>query len=91
MTYKSIHQSTPAYLCKLIKPYSPPRKLSSADSLLLQKDNPRTKIYGDRAFKNCAPAMWNETPKDIRLIKKLSSFKRAFKTHLFRQAYRDMT
>ena len=71
LTFKCIHGKAPAYLCQLIQLYKPARSLRSADQLLLTKGKPRTKTYGERAFKNCAPALWNTLPSDIRAIPSL--------------------
>ena len=86
-TFKCIHGTAPAYLCRLIKLYEPTRSLRSADQFLLKKGKPRTKTYGDRAFQNCAPALWNSLPQDIRSIQSLNSFKSALKTHFFKLSY----
>jgi hypothetical protein len=87
LTFKCIHGTAPAYLSKLIQPYKPSRSLRSADQLLLTKGKPRTKTYGERAFKNCAPALWNALPMDIRVIPTLECFKSALKTHLFKISF----
>ena len=40
-------------------------------------------MYGDRNFKNVAPAMWNDLPPDLKKCEKnLESFKKLLKTHL---------
>ena len=86
-TFKCIHGTAPAYLSQLIKPYQPARTLRSADKLLLEKGKPRMKGYGDRAFQNCAPMLWNDLPHHIRCISSLDDFKSNIKTHLFKEFY----
>lgn len=47
---------------------------------------PKTKTsYGDRAFSNSAPRLWNALPYFIRMCPTLSSFKSQLKHHLFSQ------
>ena len=39
--------------------------------------------YGDRAFSNCAPRLWNALPITIRASSTIGSFKSHLKHHLF--------
>ena len=39
--------------------------------------------YGERAFRNCAPKLWNAIPQFIRNIDSISTFKKSLKHHLF--------
>jgi len=87
ITFKCIHGTAPAYLCQLVTPYQPARSLRSVDQFLLQRGKPRTKTYGDRAFQNCAPVLWNALPAGIRCIDTIDCFKSALKTHLFNVAF----
>ena len=87
LTFKCIHGTAPEYLRQLVECHDPNRSLRSENQYLLKKGMPRTKTYGERAFQNCAPALWNCLPMDIRIITTLDSFKGALKTHLFRQWY----
>ncbi len=43
--------------------------------------------YGDRAFENAAPKLWNKLPVQIRTSNTLSSLKKQLKTHLFTSYY----
>lgn len=88
LTFKCIHGTAPAYLCKLIRIYQPRRSLRSEDQHLLTQGNPRTKAHGDRAFKNCAPILWNALPQQIRVIDEVESFKSAVKTYLFKEHFK---
>ena len=80
LTYKCIQGTAPEYLCQLLQRYRPARPLRSEDQVLLRRGKPRTKTYGQRAFRNCAPAL----PSQVRSIDSLDSFKSAIKTYLFR-------
>ena len=82
-----IQRTAPAYLCQLIKQYQARRSLCSTDQHLLVKGKPCTKIYGDWAFKNFAPYLWNDLPLEIRDIDKVESFDSAIKTFLFKESY----
>ena len=88
LTFKCVHGTAPLYLSQLIKPYQPSRSLRSADQFLIQKGKPRTKTYGDRAFQNCAPLLWNTLPLSIRSHETVDSFKSAIKTYLFKVAFK---
>lgn len=87
LTYRCLNGLAPAYLSDLLVPYSPSRTLRSSDSNLLSVPKSRTKSYGDRAFKNCAPKLWNNLPRQIRLSVTVAEFKSALKNHLFQQCY----
>ena len=87
LTFKCIHGTAPAYLAQLVSLYQPSRPLRSADQFMLVKGKPRTKTYGDRAFQNCAPFLWNALPLHIRSIDSRDAFKRAIKTHYFKLAF----
>ena len=86
-TFKSLHGLAPKYISDLVKPYEPTRRLRSQDHNMLQQPRSRTKTYGDRGYRVCAPRLWNKLPNTIRQIHELESFKSELKTHLFRQAY----
>ena len=45
------------------------------------------KTYGDRAFSNAGPKLWNQLPLSIRELSSIDSFKKSLKTYLFRLAY----
>ena len=44
------------------------------------------KTLGDRSFMLAAPKLWNDLPRDLRLVDNISSFKKQLKTHLFKLA-----
>ena len=88
LTFRCLHGQAPDYLISLLNPYKPTRALrSSGDSLLCVKKT-RTKSYGDRAFQNAAPRLWNKLPKKLRQCDSLSAFKSGLKKHLFDKSYK---
>ena len=83
ITYKILSGSAPAYLTELISEYHPARNLrSSGQRLLRQVACVRTK-YGQRAFSNASPVLWNSLPTAIRNAESLIAFKKLLKSHLF--------
>jgi len=49
---------------------------------------PRTKlVFSSRAFRVCAPTVWNSFENTIRESQTFSTFKRHLKTHLFHTAF----
>ena len=87
LTYRALHGLAPTYITELLVPYTPPRTLEQL--LVVQKY--RLKNFGARSFETAAPALWNSLESQIRLQKTLTSFRRLLKTHLFRQAFGDLT
>ena len=45
----------------------------------------RRSVYGDRAFSNIAPRLWNSIPNDIRHIMNIQTLKTKLKTYLFKK------
>ena len=79
--------SAPAYLSDLLTIYTPSRSLrSSDDSHRLVVPRTSRKV-GDSAFSISAPKQWNALPRNIRSLTSTSAFKRALKSHLFRQYF----
>ena len=85
LVFKCFHGSAPGYLQELIQLYEPKRNLRSQSKNLLVKSRVNTKMFGDRAFQNIAPDLWNSLPQYLREIDNLDSFKTQLKTHLFLQ------
>ena len=55
-----------------------------ADSSQLQLCTPKTNNkWGDRAFANVAPKLWNTLPLEIRQSSSVEIFKKKLKHHLF--------
>ena len=88
LTYKCLNNLAPQYLADLVMPYSPARSLRSSDCSLLLESKTKTKSYGDRAFKNAAPRIWNSLPVHIRKCQTLASLKTNLKQHLFKRCYK---
>ena len=61
---------------------SPPRslRLSKQDKLVYYKTSTS---FGDRAFQNYAPRLWNDLSGSIRSINSESNFERHLETHMF--------
>ena len=88
ITFKCLNDTAPSYLKELLKPKPITRSLrSNHGGLTLDIPKFRTVRYGQRAFSNVAPRMWNKLPTHIRAEKSLIRFKTLLKTHLFREAY----
>ena len=86
LVHKCIYGNAPLYLSDLLYLYSSGRSLRSENQCLLQVSRTNNK-YGDRAFANCGPRLWNELPFHTRKITCLRKFKVSLKTHLFKKAY----
>lgn len=86
LTFKCVNGLAPQYLCDLVEPFIPARRLRSADSHLLRERATRTR-YGDRSFAAASPFLWNKLPLKLRIVSNLNSFKRDLKTHLFKHAF----
>ena len=90
LTFKAMHGQAPVYLSELLKPHDTGgRALRSSDTNLLYNPKRRTSTFGDRAFANAAPPLWNGLPNDLRKIINIDHFKSALKTFLFKAAYSD--
>ena len=85
LIYKFINGEAPAYLESIYTLYIPPRELRSANQLLLNSITPKNN-YGLRYVNSIAK--WNNLPLDIKTAPNLLLFKKALKTHVFKQAFR---
>ena len=73
--FKFFKHKTPNYINQCLH-------ISDLASYTLQI--PRTKTpYGDRAFANCAPKLWNALPPNIKHMATIESFKKHLKHYLF--------
>lgn len=87
LTYQCINGTAPAYLCDLLEKKASARSTrSSSDMTQLVVPKTLTK-FGDRAFVNAAPRLWNRLPLDIRSTPSTDLFKKHLKTHLFEIAF----
>ena len=66
ITYKSINDMAPEYLCELVSIRKSSWKLRSSSQILLQVPVSQLKSYGDCAFSVAAPTLWNMLPANIR-------------------------
>ena len=82
LVYKSLRDSAPDNLKELLVPYQPGRNLRSTNTLLLRTNKCRVK-YGERAFSNAGPYLWNALPLDIRASQNIFALKKKLKTYLF--------
>jgi hypothetical protein len=87
MTYKALNGLAPPYISELLSLYEPSRMLRSSQKMMLVE--PRTNLvkYGDRAFKNVAPKLWNKLPQNVKCTDTLDSFKLKIKSILFKEAF----
>ena len=87
LTYKCLNGLAPSYLSDFLVRREASLFLRSVDSHLLVVPRTRTQSFGDKAFPNVAPRLWNDLPLSARMAGSLVSFKKIVKTHLFRQAF----
>jgi len=75
---------TPNYLSNLVQMPKPSRYhlRSRADKTILAKKRTRN-TYGDKAFTNAVPVLWNKLSKTLRSSSSTNVFKARLKTHLF--------
>ena len=86
LTFKAHHCSAPIYLQTLLQFRNVRPGLRSSDKLL---SVPRSRLvsYGDRAFSNIAPRLWNRLPVDLRETENITLFTQRLKTYLFMLAF----
>ena len=78
--FKFFNSKTPKYIDECLH-------VSDPDSYLLHIPRAKTP-YGDRAFANCAPRLWNSLPSNLRSMDNLDTFKRHLK-HYFFQSFHN--
>ena len=82
ITYKTLYYSSPQYLYQILKYHTPARNLRSSSQFQLFTPKTNTS-WGDRAFVNVAPKMWNSIPLSIRQSPSVEVFKKKLKHYLF--------
>jgi len=82
LAYRSLHDTSPAYLSSLLHAYAPIRLLQSSSTHLLVEPRLRTTL-ASRGFWSAGPWIWNSLPNHIKLAPSLFSFRSKLKTHLF--------
>ena len=90
MIYKAIKSTAPEYLTSLIELHQPNRPLRSQKSIQLKRIIPKTQ-FSSRAFRFCAPVIWNNLSIDTRNSSCLGTFKTRLKTELFTLAFSDLS
>jgi hypothetical protein len=86
LVHKILYGEAPSYLKQLLQVSHQSRVTRSSFHLNLIV--PRTKTtFGDRAFSVCSPRLWNNLPNSMKKISEFKSFKKALKTHLFKEHY----
>ena len=85
-TFKCLHGLAPLYLCDLLT-WKQSRGLRSDNKLLLVIPKSKQVTYGDRAFSNAAPRLWNPLPDHVKRSDNVDIFKCRLKTHLFKLSY----
>ena len=87
-TYRCIHGLAPSYLSRHIVSYVPTRSLRSQNLGRIVVPPPSRLVhFGDRAFCQVAPKLWNDLDSSLRLAPSLTTFKRLLKSHLFDLAF----
>ena len=89
LVFKCLHGKGPAYLASMLEEYQPPRELRSASQFRLSEPPAQAvhKKYGERAFSVAGPRLWNKLPLPLKCSPSVNSFKKALKTHLFKEAF----
>ena len=63
------------------------RDLRADNTLVLEVPKTNLKTMGDKAFSVVAPKNWNLLPKNLRMTKKIQSFKTGLKSLYLEEAY----
>ena len=89
LVYKCIYNIAPKYLISLIEVRKTSRySLRSNEGMLLLDNSAKAKkTFGDRAFSNAAPNVWNSLPMSIRNQHNFECFKKLLKSYYFTEAF----
>lgn len=95
LTYQVMNTGMPAYLRKLLHPFEVGTGVvvrHAADEYRLNEPRCLSDV-GFRAFRVCAPRLYNRLPVQVKASNNINLFKKRLKTFLFREAYdmSDMT
>ena len=82
--FKCLNTEAPEYLKRKLHYRQYSRSLCISNKLL-EEPRSRTKTYGDRAFSNIAPRLWNSIPNDIRNITNIQTLKTKLKMYFFKK------
>jgi len=88
LTWKALNNMGTSYIKDLLKIKLCRSGLRSNNSIILEI--PKTNLigYGNRAFCQSAPVLWNDLTEELRNTKKLDNFKTRLKTKLFTDYYK---
>lgn len=86
LTFKTLQFEQPAYLHNILTKATPSRALRFNQGTLLSVPRVKT-VTGSRAYRSCAPKLWNSLPISIRELDSIPCFKKHLKTHLFATAH----
>ena len=89
LMHGAVHGQSPSYIKDVFVPLSDlPGHSRLRSAAAGQYDVPFTRTqFGRRALSVAAPTEWNNLPTNLRSIADITAFKKAIKTHFFRQAY----
>ena len=83
LVYRCLNNPAPIYLTELLQIYIPSANLRSGLDQPRLVSNRTSTMFGDCAFQNAAPRVWNNLPVAVRRSATIASFKKQTKTHLF--------
>lgn len=88
IVHKCLNGKGPSYLCDLLSLQQPVRVLrsNSSNQTLLQVNRTFNR-YGDRAFSNYAPVLWNGLPSSLQDCNDTDRFRKDLKTYMFDRYY----
>ena len=87
LVFKCHLNIAPSYLQSLLIPYTPNHYNLRSAMENKYCVNRTKKKYGELAYMNAGPKLWNELPASLRNCPSISSFKTKLKTHLFEIAF----
>ncbi len=85
LCYRCLNGSAPEYLTSLLSPHKPPHNLHSRRDVLKLNVPCSKRLWGDRAFFEAEPQLWNHLLYEIRAAPLVNIFKSLLNTHLFSQ------
>ena len=83
ITWKILHETSPANISNLISEYNPHRNLRSTGEKFLNHHGIPKNKSGHRAFCHISPFLWNGIPSTIRKAESVADFKSKLKRHFF--------
>ena len=83
LCFKCINKTAPPYLSDLLEQYVPSRLLRSGSQNLLKIPPRANKKCTEKAFKHCAPYIWNSLSSDIREVNLKMNLRPTFSSPIF--------